>query len=121
LQQQARAFALAADIGIHFQLMECPPRDRHHADDRYAEREGDRKHVLCRNAVTAERQRAADGGGEGDHPGHCALRDDHEAEARHAHSRHHGCGDHLGARIEAWEKVERQPEERRGTDHNLAN
>src|SRR5918997_1038956 len=36
LQQQARAFALAADVGVRLELVERPPGDRQHAEDRDA-------------------------------------------------------------------------------------
>ena len=40
----------------------------------------DREHVLERNAVAAEQQRAADPAGEGDHPRHRTLRHHDQAE-----------------------------------------
>ena len=46
LQQQARAFALCAEIGIGLELLERPARDVEDAEDRDAEREQDRQHVL---------------------------------------------------------------------------
>ena len=70
LEQQARALALAADVGIGLELVEGPAGDGQDAEDRHAEREHDRQHVLERNAVTAEQQRAADAAGESDHPRH---------------------------------------------------
>src|SRR3569833_892834 len=52
LEQQARALALSADVGVHLELMEGPPRDREHAEAADAEREQDRDHVLERDGVT---------------------------------------------------------------------
>ena len=63
LEQQARAFALAADVGIGLELAEGPAGDGHDAGDRHAEREQDRQHVLERNACggrsAARRRRRA--------------------------------------------------------------
>ena len=50
LEQQARALALAADVGIGLELVERPAGDGQDAEDRNAEREQDRQHVLERDA-----------------------------------------------------------------------
>ena len=56
LKQQARALALAADIGVGLELMKGPARDGQYAEDRDAEREQDRQHVLERDAVPLHQQ-----------------------------------------------------------------
>ena len=73
---------------------------------------------MCWNGtrVAAEQQRAADAGGEGDHPGGDAGRDDDQAERADAEAGHERGGDHLAAGIERREQVEREaePDARRG-------
>src|SRR6476619_6162970 len=56
LEQQARAFALGADVGVGLELMERPARDREDAEDRDSEREDDRQHMLERDAVPAKQE-----------------------------------------------------------------
>ena len=104
LEQQARALALAADVGVGLELVERPAGDGHHAEDRHAEGEQDRQHVLEGNGVAAKHQRAADAEREADHPGHRALRDDDEAEAADAEAGHDRGGDDLRAGIERAER-----------------
>ena len=110
LEQQARAFALAADIGVGLQLVEGPARDGQDAEDRDAEREEDRQHVLKRHAVPLDQQRSAHAYGEGDHPGRDAGRHDDQAERGDAEAGHDRGGDDLGTGIERREEIERQAE-----------
>ena len=101
LEQQARAFALAADVGVGLELVEGPARDGQDAEDRNAEREHDRQHVLERHRVAAEQERAGDTAGEGDHPRVRARRNHDQAERADAEPGHDRGGDHLGARDRA--------------------
>ena len=79
LQEQAGAFALAADIGVGLQLVKGPARHRQNAKNGDAEREQDREHMLERHAVAADEERSPDPEGEDDHPGGRARRDDDKA------------------------------------------
>src|SRR6185437_7159466 len=54
LEQKARAFALAADVGVGLQLMEGPAGDRENSEDGNSQREDDGKHVLERDGVATE-------------------------------------------------------------------
>ena len=119
LEQQAGALALAADVGVGLQLVERPARDREDAEDRDAEREDDRQHVLERHGVAADQQRAADPRGERDHPRGDAWRNDDEAERADAEAGHDRGGDDLAARIERREQVERKAEPDDGADARL--
>ena len=56
-QQLARAFALGADVGIGLELPEGPAGDRQHAEDRHAEREHQRQHVLEGDGIAGDEQR----------------------------------------------------------------
>ncbi len=51
LEKEARALALASDIGVGLELEERPSRNRKHAKDRNTEGENDRKHMLKRNGM----------------------------------------------------------------------
>ena len=53
LEQQAGAFRLRAEVGVGLELAERPARDGQDADDRHAEREQDRQHVVERHACRA--------------------------------------------------------------------
>ena len=105
LEQQGRAFALAADIGVHLELVEGPSGDGHHTGDRDAQREQDRQLVLERDRMAAEQQGATDAASEHRHPRHCALRHDHEAEAADAKAGHHRGGNDLRTRLQRREQV----------------
>ena len=64
-QQLARAFALAADVGVGFELVEGPAGDRQHAEDRDPEAEHDRQHMLEGNRIARPtNKRAGDARGE---------------------------------------------------------
>ena len=54
LEKEACAFALTSDVGIGFELMEGPASDGENAEDRDAEREDDRQHVLERDRIAAD-------------------------------------------------------------------
>src|SRR5258708_7693518 len=108
LKQQACAFTLAADIGIHLELMKCPARHRHDAEDRNSEREYDREHMLEGNRVAPDHQCAADTAGKGNHPGHRALRNDDKAKPANSKSRHYRSGNHLCCGSERWAEIERK-------------
>src|SRR3954452_21963415 len=120
LEEEACALALAADVGIGLELVESPARDAHDAGDRHPEREQDRQHVLERDAVTSEEERAADARSEGDHPRHRALRNDHQPESGDAKPGHDRSGDNLRAGIELREEIEGHAEKSEGADRDIA-
>src|SRR5690242_21028542 len=64
LEQQARAFTLPADVGVHLELVEGPARHGEDAKAANAQGEQDRHHVLEGNAVAIEEQAASHGQGE---------------------------------------------------------
>ena len=110
LEQQACAFALAADVGIHLELLERPARDGENAEDRDPHRKHDREHMMERDGVASHQQRGDDSAGEGDEPGGRARRHDDEAERTDAEPGNDRSGNHLGPRIERRKRIERNAE-----------
>ena len=106
LEQQARALALAADVGIGLELVESPASDRQDTEDRYSKSEHDRQHVLERNRVATDQERSTDTGCESDHPGACARRDHDQAKSAHAEPCHDRCRNDLSSRVHRWKKIE---------------
>ncbi len=120
LEQQAGAFALAADVGIHRQLMKRPAGDGQHAEDRDAHGEDDRQHVVERHGVATDQQRADDAPGEGNQPGGRAGRNHDQAQGPDAETGHDRGGNHLRARIEHWKAIKRNAEPDRRAKHDVA-
>ena len=110
LEQQAGAFALAAEVGVGLELVNRPAGDREHAENGDPEREQDREDVLERKRVTAEDDRNADARGEGRHPRGDAGRDDDQAERADSEAGHQRRGDDLAAGRKRREHVERKAE-----------
>ncbi len=119
LEQQAGALALAADVGVGLELGERPARNGEDAENRDAEVEDDREHVLERNAVAGENQRSAHAQGKADHPGGRTRRDYDQAERADAKARHDRGGDDLSARIEGRKQIERKAQPDRRTKRDL--
>ena len=111
-QQLARAFALGADIGVGLELAEGPARDREDSEDRNAEREHQRQHVLEGDRIARDEQGADDAGGEHHHPGGDAGGNDDQAERGDAERGHHRGREQLRARFERREQIERQGQPR---------
>ena len=88
LKQQARAFALGAEVGVGLQLVKRPARHCQDAENRHSEGEQDGQHVRKRNGVAPEKEGDADAAGEGRHPGGDASRDDDQAERTDAKAGH---------------------------------
>ena len=117
-QQLAGAFALRADIGIGLELLEGPAGHRQNAENRHAEGEHQRQHVLEGNGVAGDEQSADDAGGEDHHPGGNAGGNDDQPERRDPKARHQRSREQLrsGAKGREQVKRKRQPDERSNRD-----
>ena len=117
-QQLAGAFALRADIGVGLELLEGPAGHRQNAENRHAEREHQRQHVLEGDGVARDEQSADDAGGEDHHPGGDAGGNDDQPERRDPKARHQRSREQLrsGAKGREQVKRKRQPDERSNRD-----
>jgi hypothetical protein len=120
LKEQAGALALASDVGVGLQLVKRPARNRQDTENRHAHREQDREHVRERHRMPAQEKRAADTNGEADHPCRGAGRYHHQTHGTDAEAGHNRRRNHLRARIDRGEEIERQAQPGGGAESNLA-
>ena len=107
LEQQACTFALGAKVGIGLELFERPAGDVEDAENRDAQREQDRDHMLERNRVAADEHAETDAGGEGRHPADGGTRVDDKAKSGDSKTGGDRRGDHLRSWRDRREQIER--------------